>query len=251
MSSNDDFIHVSTGTAGLIGGPHRACTVSEDYFANSNGNRDFTEGYMVASIRQKHPKHHLTVSPAYTANLVAFAASQDDAACFLRSDEKSLIERSFMPPARRYNDETGGSFTEKPVFASYDYAFKGNQFIIYVAEGLNGPIYPTVYNYILVEDLKQDASSKIAAQAKTDQLLAAAANWTQELHGEVYVFDQGFWQKNKDLWQNIQKASWEDVILGKEKKAAIIEDVVGFFDSEDRYAEFGVPWKVYRPFLNF
>jgi hypothetical protein len=32
--------------------------------------------------------------------------------------------------------------------------------------------------------------------------------------------------------------------LEKEKKEAIIEDVIGFFDSESRYSEFGVPWKV-------
>jgi hypothetical protein len=58
------------------------------------------------------------------------------------------------------------------------------------------------------------------------------------------VFDQGFWQKNRELWQNIQKSNWEDVILEKGKKEAIIEDVIGFFDSESRYSEFGVPWKV-------
>jgi len=45
------------------------------------------------------------------------------------------------------------------------------------------------------------------------------------------------------LWKNVQKAEWEDVILGKEKKEAIVEDVIGFFDAEKRYEEFNVPWK--------
>ena len=70
------------------------------------------------------------------------------------------------------------------------------------------------------------------------------ARWQMELHGEVLVFDQGYWSPNKELWENVQKSNWADVILEKEKKETIIEDVIGFFDAEDRYAEFGVPWKV-------
>lgn len=51
------------------------------------------------------------------------------------------------------------------------------------------------------------------------------------------------WQKNKELYDNVQKASWDDVILEKEKKDSLIKDVIGFFDAESRYSEFGVPWK--------
>lgn len=34
------------------------------------------------------------------------------------------------------------------------------------------------------------------------------------------------------------------MILEKSKKEAIIEDVIGFFNAEEKYQEFGVPWKV-------
>ena len=57
---------------------------------------------------------------------------------------------------------------------------------------------------------------------------------------------RGFWQKDTELWKNIQKSEWEDVILDADRKKALIEDVIGFFDAEDRYAEFNVPWKVCR-----
>ena len=87
------------------------------------------------------------------------------------------------------------------------------------------------------------------SQNKADDLIAAAASWTQELHDEVLVFDQGYWQKNKELWQNVQKASWDDVILKKARKEAIIEEVMGFFSAEEKYKEFNVPWKVFRSIL--
>jgi hypothetical protein len=149
---------------------------------------------------------------------------------------------------RRYNDENGGKFGERVVFGSFDYKFQGSEFLLYIVEGHDGNYGKTRMNYILVapgeEGKAMSEIKKQDAQKKTDELLAAGSKWMQELHEEVLVFDQGFWQKNKDLYQNIQKAKWEDVILEKEKKESIIDDVLGFFDAEERYAEFGVPWKV-------
>jgi transitional endoplasmic reticulum ATPase len=247
--SSDEFVHISTDKAtGGIGGPSPWASVSQDFFNNTKGDRQYTEGYITASIRQKHPKHHLTISPSYSVNLLGFADSRDDASYSSHIDAKeTMIERSFIPPARRYNDELGGAFVDRVIFACYNYNFKGIQFLVYIVDGHDGQFHQS-YNYVLVEDSKE--GNQTSAQTKVDELLAEASKWTQDLHGEVFVFDQGYWQKNKELWQNIQKSNWEDVILGKEKKEAIIEDVIGFFDSEKRYAEFGVPWKVSISRLN-
>jgi transitional endoplasmic reticulum ATPase len=235
--SSDEFVHVSTGP-----GPSPYSSVSQDFFNNTKGDRQYTEGYIAASIRQKHPNYHLTISPSYSLDLLGFANSRDDATYSPHIDAKeTMVERIFMPPARRYNDELGGSFFDKIIFACYDYVFKGNEFLVYIVDGHDGP-YHQSYVYVLAEDSKE--VNQVAAQKKVDELIAEASKWSQDLHGEIYVFDQGFWQKNKELWQNIQKSNWEDVILEKEKKDAIIEDVIGFFDSESRYSEFGVPWKV-------
>jgi transitional endoplasmic reticulum ATPase len=98
-----------------------------------------------------------------------------------------------------------------------------------------------VTTFILIKET--EVGSEAEAQEKADALIKAASSWAQELHNEVLVFDQGFWQKNRELWQNVQKAEWEDVILEKEKKEAIIEDILGFFDAQDKYEEYQVPWK--------
>lgn len=74
-------------------------------------------------------------------------------------------------------------------------------------------------------------------------MLISSIRWMQELHDEVLIFDNGYWQKNRELYRNVQKSNWEDVILDQERKDNIIDDVIGFFDAEKRYAEFGVPWK--------
>lgn len=75
-------------------------------------------------------------------------------------------------------------------------------------------------------------------------LLHAAGIWTNDLHEEIYVFDSGFWFKDANLWAEVQKADWEDVILEDEFKKNLQKDVFGFFDSEELYKNLAIPWKV-------
>lgn len=77
----------------------------------------------------------------------------------------------------------------------------------------------------------------------TNQLLLEAGAWNNELHNEIWVFDGGFWEKSYDLWESIQKSSWDDVILDKSMKDQLIADVDDFFNSRDTYEKLKVPWK--------
>jgi transitional endoplasmic reticulum ATPase len=244
MPPLDDFIHISTGSGAGVGASTSRPTwnVSGEFFNSTKGERPWTEGLIVDSLRSHHPKHHLTVVPAFICDLLAFANARDDVTYFSHGDPaEALMERQFMPPARRYGDKTGGAFADRVVFGCYDYVFKDNIFLVYIVEGSDTLLSKTKVNYILVEDLKQD--NKAAAQRQTDELIAECTKWGQELHNEVLVFDQGFWQKSPELWQNIRNSNWEDVILEEGKKKAIVDDVLGFFDGAERYKEFGVPWK--------
>ncbi len=74
------------------------------------------------------------------------------------------------------------------------------------------------------------------------ELLLAAGVWFDQLHNEIWVYNQG-WMKNAGLWQEIQKASWDAVILEDDFKLALQKDVFGFFSSKDTYKELSLPWK--------
>lgn len=76
------------------------------------------------------------------------------------------------------------------------------------------------------------------------QLLLECGVWAESVHNEIWVFNQGFWQKDGGLWNSIQKASWNDVILKDKFKKDFQKDVYGFFESEELYKELGIPWKV-------
>ena len=77
----------------------------------------------------------------------------------------------------------------------------------------------------------------------TDFLISAASQWIANVHDEVLVFDQEFWTKSKELWESVQNASWDDVIMDQAMKETLVTDVEGFFGAKDDYKEFAVPWK--------
>jgi len=239
MAYYDDFVYIRDSSE-----PHPATnggdsTVAEEYFKNTKGNRQFTEGFIVDVLRKKHPAHLITVTIAYSCDLLGFANSRDDVQYFPHGDvDESLFERQFIPSSRRYGGSSAGGIAQNVVFGSFDYVFEGTNFLIYIIEGSDG-IYKSKYNYILVDSV----DDKVAGQRKIDKLLEAGSRWMQELHNEVLVFDNGYWQKNRELYDNVQKSNWKDVILDQERKDNIIDDVIGFFDAEKRYAEFEVPWK--------
>lgn len=74
-----------------------------------------------------------------------------------------------------------------------------------------------------------------------DALIKAAGKWSSRLHEEVYVYDLSGWKKSRQLWETVQTASWDDVILEPAMKHTLIEDVEDFLDSRSVYEEFDVP----------
>jgi transitional endoplasmic reticulum ATPase len=50
-------------------------------------------------------------------------------------------------------------------------------------------------------------------EERARDLILAAGLFAEEIHDEIWVFNQGFWYKDHNLWVEVQKADWKDVIL--------------------------------------
>jgi transitional endoplasmic reticulum ATPase len=74
-------------------------------------------------------------------------------------------------------------------------------------------------------------------------LIIAAGKYSDDLHGEIWVYDQGRWFKDSGLWNAIQKSTWDNVILDPDMKKGIRDDINRFFDAQETYKRLGVPWK--------
>lgn len=212
---------------------------SHRYFEHSSAKRVNTDVVLVEALRSQYPKLELIITPVRFVDLLAYAAAGFATATPLEDSIKdpvygvSLGWRLFVPSGRRL-DGNGGFIAETLTFGKFMYKWKDQEIILYIAEGRDGMgAYPEIKNqYILTGNAH-----------KVDELIRDATLWGQELHNEVWVFDQGWWQKSAQLYASVQKASWDDVILDEDMKKALQVDVESFFDSRETYQKLKVPWK--------
>lgn len=205
---------------------------SRRFFEHSSADRINTDATIVDNIRQEYPDLHLTVAPSRTCNLLAYAAAGHAGIAPIDNARDRLQWRSYYSPTNRLNGP--GILADSVKFGKYLLDWKNKEFVVYIVEGRDGssPYGITNNQYIL--------SSAVDA---TNTLLIDAGYWTNTLHSEVWVFDGGYWQKSKELFDSVMKSSWEDVILDPDMKDSIRGDVNNFFDSRETYEKYKVPWK--------
>ena len=211
--------------------------VFEDLQKHSSGLRTSTEIAIVHSLRGRYPEWTVTVTPS-GAGLLPFArAGQAKAELDTQTDSFSAW-RIHSPAADRSSGDEG-KMTDRVLFGRYDYQWNDHIFIVYTATFEQG--FGTVENNYVLH--RRDHPLVGGRCEITDDLIATASQWSANVHDEVLVFDQEMWTKNKGLWDSVQSASWDDVIMDDGTKDSLIKDVEGFFDSRDDYRELTVPWK--------
>ncbi|KAI0855647.1 P-loop containing nucleoside triphosphate hydrolase protein [Xylaria cubensis] len=235
--------HIGGGDGGDEGVGDRTNDV---WFEHSSGKRIDTDTLIAGSLAQQYPSLQLTIAPTRNGlDLLSYAAA-GHARCRAIAEKPGagagegsggvfspVAWTLYVPPARRIDGDPG-ALAQKLNFGKFEYRWRGHDFLVYVVDGRDGTqAYPAVTNHYVLSTDREHAEA----------LLLAAGSWANELHGEVWVFDQGYWQKNAELFRSIMGASWDNVILDADMKRAIIEDHTSFFDSRDAYARLKVPWK--------
>jgi transitional endoplasmic reticulum ATPase len=220
-------------TAGGDKTPKSQNHTARTYFDHSSAQRVNTDAVIVDSLRSEYPSLHLTVVPQRSCDLISYASSGNAGLASIDNEKDRLRWNAYIPPATRL-DNGEGAIAETVKFGKFLLDWEGKEFVVLVVEGRDGTQpYPNQVNqYVL--------SASIDA---TDRLLLAAGKWSNDLHGEIWVFDGGYWQKSAELWESVSKSSWDDVILDDSMKEAIRSDVDHFFSSRETYANLKVPWK--------
>ncbi|OLE37405.1 MAG: hypothetical protein AUI36_26540 [Cyanobacteria bacterium 13_1_40CM_2_61_4] len=83
--------------------------------------------------------------------------------------------------------------------------------------------------------------------AETDEVaenfLRAVCAHCDEVHGEILVYEDGYWTKDDKLFKSIKSATFENLILPPQLKQELREGFRRFFASRDVYRKYGIPWK--------
>lgn len=149
--------------------------------------------------------------------------------------------RKFSAPGPRL-DKDPGELVDDVKFGLVHYLWEDKRFLIYELEYKEG-VYMMTQRWLFLLSGQQEGADWVDIPAQMDALLLECGRWTKELHEEIYVFDESQWLKSKGLYESVQSASWDDVVLDAKTKAKLIDDVEGFFDNRELYKSFGVPWK--------
>lgn len=74
------------------------------------------------------------------------------------------------------------------------------------------------------------------------KLIREVYRWANKSDGEIWVYDQ-VWTKDKALYDAVQMASWDEVILDDTFKENLRRDTKIFFSSKEIYTSLGITWK--------
>jgi len=196
------------------------------FVSNASERRAATEIWSFEEIRRIYPNQ--SIVPSQNATILGYPN-----ALFRPIDPDHLILNAIFIPLARRASQTPGLIMEQVTYGTFSVAWDKYDFTLIILKfPLTALMYAT-YSYLVHDGPPEPAH----------RLLLEAGLWSQELHNEIWVFNQGFWRKDAELWYEIQKANWEDIIMKPEYKEEVKKDVYGFFDSEAIYKELGIAWK--------
>jgi len=147
-------------------------------------------------------------------------------------EETPLVTNTFFVALARGFGAIPGLLVELVEFGAFKVAWDKYEYLLFVVQFPSG--FGTAIARYIIHEGPEDPSRL---------LLMAVGAWAVQLHDEIWVFNQGYWQKDHGMWTEIQKADWKDVILKDTFKKALQKDVYGFFTSEKIYKDLGIPWK--------
>ncbi|PCH41484.1 nucleoside triphosphate hydrolase protein [Wolfiporia cocos MD-104 SS10] len=199
----------------------------DDWVNQSSARFSEPSVYAARTLRELHPGHSVVLFQDYETSILGFSG-----ALIQPVSASNLITSLFFVPNPRHNGGPPGTLVDSVKYGAFRVAWNQYDFLLYILRYPQGLGINT--QHYLVHDGPEEHSRA---------LLMAAGGYKAQLHEEILIFNQGFWQKDHSLWVEVQKANWDDVILKDKFKHDLKKDVFGFFDSEDLYKQLAIPWK--------
>ncbi|WWC86545.1 uncharacterized protein L201_001422 [Kwoniella dendrophila CBS 6074] len=198
-----------------------------DHFSAS---RSGTDVYLQTQISALYPKSTIVATQDFFFDIFRYAAGSSESIAIREVEDIQSIKRViFQKPLRR--KEGAGKVTERVVFGGWDVAWKDKEFKVIVATWAES--YRQVTQWHIITDEPKAA----------EDFVRSCSDYCSTFSDVVWVFEQGGWRPDKALYESVQKASWDDVVLNDTFKNALQSDYRSFYKSEKIYKDLGVPWK--------
>lgn len=167
------------------------------------------------AVEELYPNSTVTTTIDPGFNVLRYAQVAEEP-ILVREDKsiQSLKKTFFFQPSKRHQgpyaagreelphfttmadgDDDDGFIVEQVVLAGYDVAWRNTEFKLIVATWPEG-FYQAVQWHIISDDKQAN-----------NQLLAAVSKVARTFEDVIWVFDQGYWQPDRNLWLSVQKVS--------------------------------------------
>jgi hypothetical protein len=93
--------------------------------------------------------------------------------------------------------------------------------------------YCTSRNFWIMADAREVAET----------FFTTVCAWNSEIRGEILVFEGGGWHKSRELYESVQSATFDNLILPPALKQEIQDDFRQHFEARAEYERYGLPWK--------
>jgi AAA+ superfamily predicted ATPase len=128
-------------------------------------------------------------------------------------------------------DSDDGVVSYRNIDGWYDISWQGHAFSVLTVT-LPAGIYTSQYSWIAGHD-----------RETVEKLLIEVIEWNMETHGDVLVFADEMWQKDRHLAESIKSSTLDNLILTSGLKEELHADLKRFFASETVFKQYGVPWR--------
>lgn len=182
---------------------------------------------LIKALKVEHPNaHHIPViqNHHYGFDLLSYLKAIQVTHINIRSQTHTY----FSCP-----NPQSGEIAEVMVVGVFTFTYEGTDFTAYRA-GWQHDRAPVLF-YDLVFSAPNDSVGR--------KLATGVFKWGNDLKDEIWVFENGGWQKSKELYSAVQAASWDDIVLEEDFKDNLRRDTETFFESKEVYSSLGITWK--------
>lgn len=71
----------------------------------------------------------------------------------------------------------------------------------------------------------------------------AVCDWDGDISGQILIYNDGYWEKDRQLFQDIKNTTFDNLVLPARLKQEIQADAQLFFNSQAVYDRYQIPWK--------
>ncbi len=214
MADSEPFTFVNPSSGG-----HR---FYDDYHDFQSGKLKDLDLQIVTALRRQFPEMIVTTVPTFNCSLLEFAAEGYASAEMDTTTDWVASWRVYLSAQRRGGS---GGMADIVTFAKYHYNWSGEDFIVYIAVvGLHKA------QYILKEP--RNGETTMTHSGPTDALLFAIGSMRDKAREKTILVYDGYWNYSRELWEHVQNASWDKVILDSDLKRELTDVSEKFFDSK-------------------